>query len=199
MGIDIMWRTRTARVVAGLNPQSVLDLATGSGDLAAAIQRACPVAKVLGADFSPPMMAHAQTRGLESLMVADGLKLPVKDGVFDLVTVAFGLRNMASWPAALREMQRVLKPGGHLVVLDFSTPAQPVIAKLYAFYLSKVMPKVAGLLTGERGAYEYLCSSINAFPSGAAMERLMLENGYKSASAEPLSFGIATLYVAEKQ
>lgn len=198
MGIDVLWRRRTAQVVAELAPRDVLDLATGSGDLARAIQRACPEARVLGADFSPPMMAHAQVRGLEALMVADGMNLPVKSGVFDVVTVAFGLRNMASWPAALKEMQRVLRPGGHLVVLDFSMPAHPVVAKVYAFYLSRVMPRVAGVLTGERGAYEYLCNSIHAFPSGSAMERLMLDNGYESVRTEPLSIGIASLYVANK-
>lgn len=198
LGIDVLWRRRTGAVVAKLNPSWILDLATGSGDLAVEVQRQCPQARVLGADFSPPMMNHAQARGMKELIVADGMRLPVKDAAFDVLTVAFGLRNMASWPAALQEMCRVLKPGGHLVVLDFSTPRQPLFAKLYQFYLSKVMPKIAGLLTGERGAYEYLCQSISTFPSGQQMEELMLANGYKTASSEPLSLGIATLYVAQK-
>lgn len=198
MGIDVLWRRRTAAVVAEMKPTWILDLATGSGDLAVEVQRQNPQARVLGADFSPPMMAHAQGRGMRELIVADGMKLPVKDDSFDVLTVAFGLRNMASWPDALQEMRRVLKPGGHLVVLDFSTPRPPVFAKLYQFYLSKVMPKIAGLLTGERGAYEYLCTSISAFPSGRKMEELMLATGYRSATSEPLSFGIASLYVAHK-
>jgi demethylmenaquinone methyltransferase / 2-methoxy-6-polyprenyl-1,4-benzoquinol methylase len=198
MGIDVLWRRRTAAVVAELRPTCILDLATGSGDLAVEVQRQCPQAWVLGADFSPPMMSHAAARGMKELIVADGMRLPIKDGAFDVLTVAFGLRNMASWPGALREMQRVLKPGGHLVVLDFSTPKSPGFAKCYDLYLRLIMPKIAGLLTGERGAYEYLCTSIHAFPSGVEMEKLMLECGFKSAKGEALSFGIASLYVAEK-
>lgn len=198
LGIDVLWRKHTARLVAEMKPAWVLDLATGSGDLADEIRRACPEAKVLGADFSPPMMVHAQSRGLRALMVADGMCLPVKDGAFDVLTVAFGLRNMASWPKALQEMSRVLRPGGRLVVLDFSMPKTPVIGPLYEWYLGKVMPKIAGLITGQRQAYEYLCASIGQFPSGEAMESLMKANGFSAARSEALSFGIASLYVATK-
>ena len=198
MGIDVLWRRFTAKLVASYKPSWVLDLATGSGDLAQAIQAACPEAKVLGGDFSPPMMAEAQKRGFHHLMAADGLSLPVQDAAFDVVTVAFGLRNMASWPDALREMSRVLKPGGHLVVLDFSLPQIPVIRPLYAFYLEKVMPKLAGAITGQRAAFEYLCRSIESFPSGKDMEALMVANGFAEAKARPLSFGIASVYAARK-
>ena len=198
LGIDVLWRWKTARLVKRLAPHWVLDLATGSGDLARAVQAACPHAMVLGGDFSPPMMLEAQKRGFHALISADALALPMVDAAVDVVTVAFGLRNMASWPAALAEMARVLKPGGHLVVLDFSLPTLPLLRPAYVFYLERVMPRIAGLLTGKREAFEYLCRSIEAFPSGKAMEQMMLANGFAEARSEPLSLGIATLYVARK-
>lgn len=198
LGIDCLWRRSTARRIAELDPARVLDLATGSGDLAQAVQAACPKAKVLGADFSVPMMREAQIRHFKTLVAADGLALPFQDGAFDVLTVGFGLRNMASWPAALQEMSRVLKPGGHLFVLDFSIPRIPGIRQLYLFYLKQVMPRVAGWITGKRQAYEYLCGSIERFPSGAAMETLIRENGFQSAKTRALTFGIASLYEAQK-
>lgn len=198
LGIDCLWRRTTAKRIAALQPQRVLDLATGSGDLAQAIQSACPNAKVLGADFSVPMMREAQARHFHALIAADGLALPFQDGVFDVLTVAFGLRNMASWPAALQEMSRVLRPGGTLFVLDFSIPRFPGIRQLYLFYLKRVMPRIAGWITGKREAYEYLCGSIERFPSGKDMASLICANGFKSAAAKPLTFGIASLYEAQK-
>ena len=198
LGTDILWRMTTARLVAGFRPAWVLDLATGSGDLARAVERACPQARVLGGDFSPPMMAEAQKRGFHQLMAADALALPVQDEAFDVVTVAFGLRNMASWPDALREMSRVLRPGGHLVVLDFSLPRLPLLRPFYVFYLENIMPRIAGAITGQRAAFEYLCRSIESFPSGRDMEALMVANGFAAAKSKPLSLGIATLYTATK-
>ncbi|WP_395742496.1 ubiquinone/menaquinone biosynthesis methyltransferase [Prosthecobacter sp.] len=198
LGIDCLWRRTTARRIAELQPRRVLDLATGSGDLAQAVQNACPQAKVLGADFSVPMMREAQKRQLRALVAADGLALPFQDGVFDVLTVAFGLRNMASWPAALQEMSRVLRPGGRLFVLDFSIPRMPGIRQLYLFYLKEVMTRVAGWITGKREAYVYLCGSIERFPSGREMEALICANGFQSASSRQLTLGIASLYEAVK-
>jgi demethylmenaquinone methyltransferase/2-methoxy-6-polyprenyl-1,4-benzoquinol methylase len=197
-GIDILWRAATARRLRRLQPARILDLATGSGDLARSLQRACPQAQVLGADFSVPMMRESQRRGFNSLVAADGLNLPFRDASFDLVTVAFGLRNMASWPAALQEMHRVLMPGGRLAVLDFSIPSAPGIRQAYLFYLKHLMPSIAGCLTGRRAAYKYLCSSIEQFPSGPAMERLILSCGFQNVHTQSLSFGIASLYIAAK-
>ena len=198
MGTDVLWRRKTARLVASFTPSHVLDLATGSGDLAIAIQNACPNAQVLGADFSVPMMRQAQRQHFQNLIAADAMALPFADGSFDVVTVAFGLRNMASWPGALKEMHRVLRSGGHLVVLDFSLPAFPLMRGPYLFYLKHLMPKIAGLLTGKREAYEYLCGSIERFPSGARMESLMRECSFAGPVSRPLSFGIATLYSATR-
>lgn len=198
LGIDILWRKLTARRVAATRPAWVLDLATGSGDLAIAVQQACPEANIIGGDFTPPMMTEAQRCGFQHLIAADALSLPVQDAAFDVVTVAFGLRNMASWPNAVQEMARVLKPGGHLFVLDFSLPTLPVLRPLYVFYLEKIMPRIAGLLTGHRDAFEYLCQSIERFPSGKDMEALLTANGFSSATTKPLSFGIASLYQATK-
>lgn len=198
LGIDVLWRKKTASLVAARKPGRILDLATGSGDLAATVQQACPNAKVLGGDFSVPMMREAQTSGQRALVAADGMNLPFQDGSFDVLTVAFGLRNMASWPEALQEMRRVLKPDGTLFVLDFSIPTLPVIRPAYLFYLKRIMPRIAGWITGQRAAYEYLCSSIERFPSGAKMESLMTSCGFKSVTTHRLTMGIASLYEAEK-
>ncbi len=199
LGIDCLWRRTTSKRIAMLAPKRVLDLATGSGDLAQAVQAACPDAKVLGADFSVPMMREAQIRHFHRLVAADGLALPFQDGAFDVLTVGFGLRNMASWPKALQEMSRVLRPGGRLFVLDFSIPRLPGIRQLYLFYLKHIMPRIAGWITRERAAYEYLCGSIERFPSGKEMEALICANGFQLAHGTPLTFGIASLYEAQKQ
>lgn len=196
-GIDVLWRRRVAAEARARQPQRVLDLATGSGDLASAVAAACPGALVVAADFCAPMMKHAQRRGLPHLVVADGMALPFADGVFDAVTVGFGLRNMADYGGAVREMARVLRPGGCLLVLDFSRPA-PWLRGLYRVYLHRVLPTVAGLLTGERGAYEYLGGSIESFPSGPAMTALLDAHGFSGSRGIPLTGGIASLYVAEK-
>lgn len=144
------------------------------------------------------MMREAQLRSSRCLVAADGLELPLKSASVDVVTVAFGLRNMASWPDALAEMHRVLRPGGHLLVLDFSLPQHSSVRSLYLFYLKNVMPRVAGWITGQRPAYEYLCSSIERFPSGPEMENLILGAGYAAPRTQPLSFGIASIYTAAK-
>ena len=197
MGIDVLWRRKVARLVRGFAPQRVLDLATGSGDLAEAVRNACPQALVVGGDFCLPMLAEARRRGLPHLVAADGMNLPFGDAAFDALTIGFGLRNMASWPGAVREMARVLRPGGHLVVLDFSLPAG-VLRGPYRFYLHHVLPRLAGWLTGQRGAYEYLGGTIEQFPSGPAMVALLTENGFSNAESRPLTGGIASLYVATR-
>jgi demethylmenaquinone methyltransferase / 2-methoxy-6-polyprenyl-1,4-benzoquinol methylase len=200
LGTDILWRKKVARLVRDLKPQRLLDLATGSGDLAMEIQRKSPGTKIIGADFCDPMLEMARKRNLDDIewMVADAMDLPFPDASFDVVTVAFGLRNMASWPDATREMARVIRPGGHFIVLDFSLPTLPILRPAYRFYLHKVLPKIAGLITGQRAAFEYLSNSIEAFPSGPDMCQLLNENGLEKSKAIPLNFGIASIYVGQK-
>ena len=176
-GLDFLWRCRAAGIVRQWQPGRILDLATGSGDLALTLRSACPGALVVGADFCPPMLQVARRKGLEHLVTADALRLPFAEGSFDVVTVAFGLRNMASWPGALSEMRRVLAPGGHVLILDFSVPPPP-LRWLYRPYLHHVLPRVATLLTGQKAAYDYLGDSIEQFPQGAAMCELLREAGF---------------------
>jgi len=198
LGIDFAWRARAASIVKGWSPGRILDLATGSGDLAIALAKACPRAEVTGADFCQPMMLEAQKKNFRRLVNADGTRLPFRDGVFDALTVAFGLRNMASWPAAIGEMARVLRPGGHVLVLDFSLPAAPLLRSGYRAYLHHGLPRIASMLTGNRDAYQYLGESIEKFPSGAAMLQLIEAGGFELARAEPLCFGIASIYTATR-
>ena len=196
-GLDFLWRRRAAKIVQSWAPKRVLDMATGSGDLALAITKKCPSATVIGADFCQPMLDLARRKGLANLVQADALKLPFADGEFDVVTIAFGLRNMENWERALAEMARVLRPGGHLLVLDFSVPRWP-LRWLYRFYLHKVVPRIAGLLTGEKAAYEYLGASIEEFPQGDAMNRLIAAAGFDETKSRPLTGCIVSLYTARR-
>ena len=196
-GLDFFWRRRAARIVWAWQPERILDLATGSGDLALSLRAACPSARIVGADFCLPMLLIAQRKSLGNLVVADGMALPFADAAFDVLTVAFGLRNMESWPGALAEMGRVLKPGGHLLVLDFSVPPAP-LCWAYRPYLHHVLPRLAGLLTGEKAAYDYLGDSIEKFPCGPAMCALIEGAGFADAKCERLSGGIVSLYTARR-
>lgn len=196
-GADFLWRWRAAKLVEGWQPRRALDLATGSGDLALALQRRLPEATIMAADFSPEMLEVARRKGVREAILADALQLPFENGSFDCITVAFGLRNMADWNAAISEMSRVLRAGGHLLVLDFSLPSG-ALRPAYRFYLHRCLPLLASLVTGQRDAYDYLGRSIEKFPSGREMVELIEKNGFTDASAEPLTGGIATIYVATK-
>lgn len=195
-GLDFYWRAIAVRLINSWKPSSVLDVATGTGDLAMAIRKACPQARVVGADFCRPMLEVAKRNGLPELVVADGMNLPFADQNFDVVTAAFGLRNMASWEKGLSEMARILKPGGHLLILDFSLPARPLIRPLYRFYLHHILPHIAGLATGRKDAYEYLGVSIEQFPSGKTMTSLIEFCGFREAKAYPLTLGTVSIYTA---
>ena len=196
MGTDILWRRKVAGIVRKWKPQQVLDVATGTGDLALAIQKACPQAEITGSDFCAEMLAHASRRGLEKTVVADALSLPFDSQSFDVVTVAFGLRNMADYARALEEMRRVLRPGGHLLVLDFSLP-EGFLRKPYQWYLHNALPKLAGALTRQKDAYEYLGGSIEEFPMGEAMRALVSRCGFSQVKVKPLTFGVASIYTGE--
>lgn len=194
-GMDIFWRHRAAAIVQDWAPRRILDLATGSGDIALSLRDAVPSAEIIGADFCVPMLQEACKKGFKTVVAADGMALPFAAGSFDALTVAFGLRNMASYHGALVEMHRVLQTGGHILILDFSVPPPP-LRWAYRPYLHSVLPRIAGALTGEREAYQYLGDSIEKFPSGRAMEELLESAGFYQPRSIPLSGGIVTLYTA---
>lgn len=198
LGIDVLWRKKVARHLRNHGATFILDVATGSGDLARTVLDGVPGARVIGADFCAPMLAEAKKRGLPELIVCDGLALPFPEATFDALTIGYGLRNMADWSGALREFARVLKPGGLLVVLDFSLPASPVLRHPYRFYLHHLLPCVAGWLTGNREAYAYLGDSIERFPSGDAMLALIEAAGFSRAKWEPQCGGISSLYLGTR-
>jgi demethylmenaquinone methyltransferase/2-methoxy-6-polyprenyl-1,4-benzoquinol methylase len=195
-GCDFLWRRKAARMVAQRSPERILDLATGSGDLAISLQRACPGALVIGADFCRPMLLESRKKQQQLLVECDALKLPFQDSSFDAVTIAFGLRNMESWPEVLGQCRRVLRPGGQLLVLDFSIPTGMTRA-IYRWYLHNVLPHVAAFLTGERTAYDYLGDSIEAFPQGAEMLRFFESAGFSQCEFRPLHTGIVTIYTGK--
>jgi len=197
MGTDILWRHAVSKQVAKWNPKKLLDVATGTGDLALQMQDYLPACQIVGSDFCAEMLEHATMRGVQETLVADALNLPFEDDSFDVVTVAFGLRNMADYPAAIREMKRVIKPGGHFLVLDFSIP-ENILQVPYRWYLHAVLPKLAGCLTGQKDAYTYLGESIENFPSGKSMLALLEEQGLKKTTFQPLSFGVAAIYTGKK-
>lgn len=192
-GADIWWRKVVTARIRKWKPTRLLDVASGTGDLALEIQDQCPACEVIATDFCAEMLAHAASRGMAKTLVADALSLPFPDRSFDVVTVAFGLRNMADYPAALREMHRVLKPGGRLLILDFALP-DGILRTHYRLYLHHVLPRMAGWVTGQRDAYEYLGGSIEAFPSGPGMTRLMESCGFSETDATPLTFGVVSIY-----
>ncbi len=197
LGADILWRERALKLVAEWKPRKLLDIATGTGDLALAVRKALPEVEVLGTDFCRPMLDVAVQRGLSEVLEADAMNLPLPDASYDAATVAFGLRNMADYGKALCEWYRILRPGGHLLVLDFSMPTG-VLAGPYRFYLHNILPRIAGWLTGNMGAYDYLGDSIETFPRGAAFCELLSSCGYLAPTALPLMGGIATIYTGEK-
>lgn len=199
-GLDLWWRHVTAAAVAKKKPHFILDLATGSGNLAAALLKKIPTAEVTGVDFCEEMLAEAAKKKIPALtlVAADGLELPFSDKSYDAVTIAFGLRNMESWEKGLQEMRRVLRPGAPLFILDFSLPTAPLFKPLYRFYLHHLLPRLAGLITGKSKAYSYMADSIEEFPSGLAMCSLLERCGFERATLKPMTFGIVTLYVAYK-
>ncbi len=173
----------------------VLEIGAGTGaNLPAYNAAAC----ITALEIEPSAAQTAQARaphGHVRVVVGDGQQLPFADRSFDSVTVAFGLRNMADWGAALRQMARVVAPGGHVLVLDFSLPTG-ALRKPYRLYLHHFLPVIAGLVTGHAPAYTYLGDSIEKFPAGEAMLRLIEANGFEDARATPLTGGIATIYTA---
>jgi demethylmenaquinone methyltransferase / 2-methoxy-6-polyprenyl-1,4-benzoquinol methylase len=197
-GLDFYWRARAAKIVDAWRPHTIADLATGTGDLARAMQKKLPYAEVTGVDFLPEMLELARRKGVRRVVLADAMKLPFDDGSFDCVTIAFGLRNLENCSAALAETWRVLNARGHLLVLEFSLPTTPILRAAYRFYLHRCLPLVGSFLTQKKSAYDYLGDSIEEFPSGIAMCELMRGTGYVSSRFERLTGGIVTIYTAGK-
>jgi demethylmenaquinone methyltransferase/2-methoxy-6-polyprenyl-1,4-benzoquinol methylase len=198
-GCDFIWRKRAAAIVSGWNPNTIVDLATGTGDLALALAKALPNSEIIGADFSEEMLAVARAKGVRRVVTADALALPFADRSFDCLTVAFGLRNITDWSAALREMARVLTANGNLLVMEFSLPSMSILRTVYRFYLHRLMPILGSFLTRKKTAYDYLGDSIEQFPGGEELVRLIEANGFRDASAEALTGGIVTIYTATKR
>ena len=198
-GCDLLWRRRAAQIVAGWNPKTSVDLATGTGDLALTLQNRLPHSEIVGVDFSDEMLAVAKAKGVRRVIAADALALPFANRSFDCLTIAFGLRNIADWNAAVREMARVLVTDGKLLIMEFSLPSISILRSTYRFYLHRVLPTFGSLLTQKKTAYDYLGESIERFPGGEELLRLIEANGFRGAAAEALTGGIVTIYTATKK
>lgn len=205
-GADVRWRRQLVRAVMRSTPRTVLDLATGSGDVAFALSRSLdPATRITGMDFCQPMLDRAARKkeaahgrfGNVEFRQGDGLALPLPDESYDAVTIAFGLRNMADRHRSLTEMRRVLRPGGRLFILEFSQPGG-WFRHLYLFYLRRVLPMLAGAVTGERAAYVYLNDTIEQFPGREALAEEILAAGFRSVTARAMTFGIVALHEATK-
>ena len=204
-GLDRGWRRRLVSSVAGRAPRDVLDLATGSGDVAFALSAGLPrETRITGMDFCEPMLAEAQKKKTAAGPVAypnirfefgDGMALPLADRSFDVVTISFGLRNMTNRARSLAEMRRVLRPGGTLFVLEFSQPYL-WFRPAYLLYLRFALPTIAGWLTGNRSAYAYLNRTIEEFPARGALAREIEAAGFGSVKATALAFGIVAMHEA---
>jgi len=201
LGADLRWRRRAVALALEKGPRRILDLATGTGDLALLLKASAPEAEVVGADFAPPMLEiarkKASARGLSvAFQEADALALPFPDGSFDAVTIAFGFRNFADYRKALAELRRVLAPGGRLVILEFPPPPKGAFGLVYRVYFQRVLPFLGGLISGSFGAYRYLPESVEAFPPPEALKALMEEAGF-SVRYELLTFGVAAVHVGD--
>lgn len=204
-GLDQAWRARAAER-ARLEPgMTALDLCCGTGDLTLELAgRVGPQGAVTGADFSRPMLELAREKaeghGVPQARFewADALDLPFEDEAFDAVTIAFGIRNVPDVPAALREMRRALRPGGRVLILEFSLPANAAVRGSYLLYFRHVLPRLGGMVSGDAAAYRYLNRTVETFPYGEAFCALMREAGFVAVEAHPLTFGIATLYVGAR-
>jgi demethylmenaquinone methyltransferase/2-methoxy-6-polyprenyl-1,4-benzoquinol methylase len=206
-GMDVWWRRRLVAAVHRGVPSSVLDLATGSGDVAFALARRLPMStRITGMDFCQPMLDQAEVKknaagtgryANVTFRQGDGLALPLPDASFDALTISFGLRNLADRHRGLREMHRVLRSGGRLFVLEFSQP-HAWFRPLYFFYLRKILPTIAGSVTGDRAAYVYLNETIEQFPGRAALADELRAAGFTAVQSFGMTFGIVALHEASK-
>ncbi|BDZ41284.1 demethylmenaquinone methyltransferase [Paraoerskovia sediminicola] len=194
---DRRWRTATVDAVAAMPGERVLDLAAGTGTSSEPFD--ADGVDVIPCDFSIGMLAEGKKRRPDLPFVAgDATRLPFADASFDAVTISFGLRNVVDTSAALREMLRVVRPGGRVVVCEFSHPTWAPFRKLYVEYLMRALPAVAGAMTRDPGSYEYLAESIRAWPDQPALARLMIDAGWESVAYRNLSAGIVALHRATR-
>lgn len=204
LNIDKAWRRKVVKLAAEKNPQSILDVATGTADLAIALKKVQPK-EIIGLDISQGMLDVGQKkisgRGLTdliSLKLGDSEDLPFDNHRFDVVTVAFGVRNFENLKLGLSEILRVLKPGGKLIVLEFSQPNSFPFRQIYRFYFKNILPGIGKLISKDQSAYTYLPDSVDAFPYGSAFTDILTECGYQKAQSQNLTFGVANIYQALK-
>ena len=205
MSIDRVWRRRVVGEVRRAKPGRILDVATGTGDLAIAMARRIRDVQVLGVDLSEQMLAVArrkiEARGLDGRIVldrGDAERLAVADASVAVATVAFGVRNFGDLGAGLRELARTIKPGGKVVILEFSRPRNRVFRALYEFYSYKILPRIGGLVSRDKRAYEYLPASVGEFPAPEEFMAMMARAGFRNCRARSQSFGIAQIYIGER-
>jgi len=200
-GVDLWWRKQLVRNVRKSAPKDILDLATGSGDVAFALSRNLPEGtRITGMDFCVPMLDEAKAKQASipssasiRFLPGDGLALPLENASCDAVAVSFGLRNMADRHRALEEMRRVLRLGGSVYILEFSQPYR-WFRPLYYFYLRRILPRIAGWVTGDRSAYDYLNASIATYPGHEAMSAELARAGFRQVAVSRMTFGIVALH-----
>lgn len=203
-GLDVSWRRKFVKMMPEREELRVLDLATGTADVLIEILRQREVSVAVGVDPSVEMMEigweKLKRHGIDQAVLAKGEAehLTFVDDSFDVVTMAFGIRNAKSVSAALKEMHRVLAPGGTVLVLEFSMPTFSLIKPFHKFYLRHILPTIGGLISGEKSAYVYLNKTIETFPSGQAFLDLMKEAGFTETKTTPLNFGIVSIYSGKK-
>lgn len=203
--IDKGWRRKAIRQLQPFAPKTLLDIATGTGDFAILAAKMLKPGKLIGADISEGMMEigrqKVKAEGLDSIVSfekEDCLNLSYADGTFDAVTAAFGIRNFADLDKGLKEMQRVLKPGGHLSIVELTTPVSFPMKQLFRIYSHTVLPVYGRLISKDTSAYGYLTKTIEAFPQGERMMEILKKAGFAEASFKRLTFGICTMYFATK-
>ena len=197
LGQSRLWRSRVAKRVAAKSGQIILDLAAGTGSSSIAFAK--PGVKVIATDFSEGMLSVGRKRHPElDFRFADATKLPFEDESVHAVTISFGLRNVVDVPKALGEMFRVLKPGGRVVICEFSKVTLPVFKQIYNFYLSRILPRVSGLASKTPEAYSYLAESIAAWPDQAGLAVELIDAGFENVSYKNLSFGVVAIHVGFK-
>jgi demethylmenaquinone methyltransferase / 2-methoxy-6-polyprenyl-1,4-benzoquinol methylase len=204
LGIDKGWRKQAIRILQIIRPKVLLDVATGTGDFAIQAMDLKPE-KIIGVDISEGMLEVGRKKirklkldGVIELRSGDSENLGFEENKFDAATVAFGVRNFENLEKGLMEIFRVVKPGGMLVVLEFSRPRRFPFKQLYNFYFKAILPKIGRLVSKDSSAYTYLPESVEAFPDGATFEAILKKVGFKDTTCKPLTFGISSIYTARK-